>query len=254
MNLAVNARDAMPSGGELRMETRNVDVSSEYARLHHEVEPGRYVVLTVGDTGVGMDEETQARIFEPFFTTKEAGKGTGLGLATVYGIVHQLGGFVWVYSEPGGGTTFKLYFRRVSDTVDDTVDTEPIEAYDPLGTESVLVVEDDPSVREAVQQMLELHGYRVVAAEDPDAAEVLTMASSEAFDLLLTDVVMPIRSGKELADRLRVLNPRLKVVFMSGYTDHEVVHRGVLDEGVMFIEKPFSADMLARVIRRTLGE
>jgi CheY-like chemotaxis protein len=249
MNLAVNARDAMPSGGRLTLETANVDFDAAYVTAHPLAKPGRYVLLAVSDTGHGMDAQTQARVFEPFFTTKEVGKGTGLGLATVYGIVKQSGGSIWVYSEPSHGTSFKIYLPRVDEPVVPISDVVPeLEG----GSETVLLVEDLPAVRMVARQMLERHGYAVLEA--PDAATALRLAEMHVgpIQLLLTDVVMPDISGKSLANQLVQRLPHLKVLYMSGYTDDAIVRHGVLQEGIAYLQKPFTPAVLARKVRAVL--
>jgi len=251
VNLVVNARDAMPQGGNLTIETATVDLGEEYAGRHVDVLPGLYVMLAVSDTGTGMDEATQARIFDPFFTTKAKGKGTGLGLSTVYGIVKQSGGNLWVYSEPGHGTTFKVYLPQLA-TAPEKLEVKEAESALPGGSETILLVEDEDVVRGLAQKILEQSGYKVLAASRGDEAIRLGAESSEAIHLLLTDVVMPETSGKEVADRLRELLPGLRVVFMSGYTDEAIVHHGVLDSNVEFIEKPFTPNALARKVREAL--
>ena len=251
MNLTVNSRDAMPRGGQLTIETANADLDETYAREHAGASPGRYVMLAVSDTGVGMDAETQSHIFEPFFTTKEQSTGTGLGLATVYGIVKQSGGYVWVYSEPGGGATFKIYLPRVE---------EPVEA--PAlgaaarpaagGCETVLLAEDDPSVRAIVAEVLTLRGYRVLPVPDGQTALETARAEPGDIQLLVTDLIMPGMTGRELAEALARDRPHLRVLYMSGYTDDAVVRHGVLEEGMPYLQKPFTPQALASKVREVL--
>jgi len=251
LNLVVNARDAMPSGGRLTIETSNVELDNSYAAKHTSVEPGCYVMLTVTDTGCGMDAETQSRIFEPFFTTKEPGKGTGLGLATVYGVVKQSGGYIYVYSEVGHGTTFKIYLPRVMEEADKgTLHGEPDKL--PTGTETILFVEDEQSVRELVRDYLTGAGYKVLEAHDGIQALEVAAKHAGPIHLLISDVVMPHMSGRELAVRLVSKRPELKVLFISGYTDDTVVRHGVLEGDMAFLQKPFNLKSLAQRIREVL--
>ena len=251
MNLAVNARDAMPQGGKLTIETADVVLDDTYARKHLAVTPGPYVMLAVSDTGCGMDEATQARIFEPFFTTKPPGKGTGLGLATVYGIVKQSGGNIWMYSEPGKGTTFKVYLPRVDDMVAE-VKLSQAKDGDPRGAETVLVVEDEETIRSLVRGILEKHGYTVLEANGGVEGLAICQQHPHTIHLVLTDVVMPQLSGPELAGKLASLRPETKVLFMSGYTNKAIGQDGLLDKNTAFIEKPFTPQALARKVREVL--
>ncbi len=250
MNLVVNARDAMLDGGKLTIETANADLSDDYVRDHLSARPGRYVMLAVRDSGTGMDAETLTHIFEPFFSTKETGKGTGLGLATVYGIVKQSGGFVWVDSEPGNGATFNVYLPRV-DAVHAHLESVP--ALRPQrGHETVLLVEDAEAVRSVVRQILERWGYTIIEASTPQMALRMSAEHRGSIDLLLTDVVMPDMGGRRLAEELVSLRPDLKVLYMSGYTDDAIVRHLVLDGDVAFLPKPFSPDALVHAIRSVL--
>jgi two-component system cell cycle sensor histidine kinase/response regulator CckA len=253
LNLAVNSRDAMPQGGKMILETTNVELDETYAGKHFPLRPGRYVLLSLTDTGGGMDAETQSHIFEPFFTTKEKGKGTGLGLATVYGFVKQSGGYIWVYSEPGQGTTFKIHLPRVEDDVEDLGHaTTPKEQQ--RGSEVILVVEDEHAVRALIRDVLQPLGYKVLEA--PNGIEALALALAERhkepISLVLTDVVMPGMSGRELADRLMLLRPKTKVLFMSGYPDDAAFQHSVVPSGVPLLQKPFTSDALARKVREVL--
>ena len=251
LNLAINARDAMPGGGKLMIETANVELDQRYAGTHPGVKPGPYVMLAVSDTGTGMDAETLAHLSEPFFTTKPRNQGTGLGLATVYGIAQQSGGSVNVYSEVGEGTSFKVYLPRVDEqpALSDLREEAPA----PRGTETILLVEDSDSLREMVREVLEAAGYAVNEARTPAVAEAAVRRSGNAVDLLLTDVIMPGLAGPELAARLRASNPRARVLFMSGYTDEMIGTRaGGLDPELSFLPKPFTFETLLRKVREVL--
>jgi len=251
LNLVVNARDAMPDGGRLTIETSNVELDREYVAHHAVVEPGPYVMLTVSDTGTGMDEATQARIFEPFFTTKGQGRGTGLGLATVYGVVKQSGGYIWVYSEIDHGTTFKVYLPQVS-SESEKLPLEKIASGPAPGTETILFVEDEESVRELVGEYLQARGYQIIEASDGLQALDLAAKHQGAIQLLITDVVMPRLSGRELATRLAAKRPGLKVLYISGYTDDSIFRHGVLEGGMAFLQKPFNLKSIAQKVREVL--
>ena len=252
MNMVVNARDAMPKGGKLSIETSNVYLDETYAREHVSVVPGDYVMLAISDTGCGMDEETRLRIFEPFFTTKESGKGTGLGLSMVYGIVRQSGGNIWVYSEEGRGTTFKIYFPRVTAEAEEykrAAQTSDV----PKGSETILLVEDAEWVRTLARQVLETAGYRVLEAGSAETAiRLCEKINGGKIDLLLTDVVMPGMSGNDMSKVLLTKQPGMPVLYMSGYTDDAIVQHGVLEPGINFLQKPFSPGALASKVREVL--
>jgi PAS domain S-box-containing protein len=251
MNLVVNARDAMPNGGRLIIETANVDLDAAYARDHATVRPGRYVMLAVTDTGVGMDAETVAHIFEPFYTTKGGASGTGLGLATVYGIVKQSGGYIWVYSEPGQGSSFKVYLPRVDVPVEAPQKTKK-QTRARKGTETILLVEDEPAVRELTRMVLAAQGYSVVEALSPEDAERLGENYGTEIHLLLTDVVMPGVSGRELAKRITARHPKMRVLYMSGYTHNVIASGGMLESGIAFLQKPFTPAVLIDKVRDVL--
>lgn len=251
VNLAVNARDAMPTGGTLTIETADVELCEPQAHAQVVLPPGAYVLLAVSDSGTGMDGAVMAHLFEPFFTTKEKGRGTGLGLATVYGIVTQAGGYVAVYSEPGHGTTFRIYLPRVVDGGEEAVIGVDDDA-EYVGTETILFVEDDEAVRRLGHRVLTARGYQVLIARDGQEAMRIVQSHAQPIDLLLSDVVMPRMSGRELADSLRQRRPHARVLFLSGYTETAIEHRGVLATGSAFLQKPFTPKVLARRVRELL--
>jgi two-component system cell cycle sensor histidine kinase/response regulator CckA len=252
MNLAVNARDAMPKGGKLTLETANVTLDETYAEQHPGIKPGPHVMLAVSDTGTGMDQETQSHLFEPFFTTKEQGKGTGLGLSTVFGIVKQSEGSIWVYSELGKGTTFKVYLPRVDQAAPSS--TAGANAGRTLrGTETILLVEDSESVRKLVSAVLAQQGYTVLTADDGESALQLLRQHQGRLDLLMTDVVLPGLGGPEIAAQVIQARPGIKVLFCSGYTERGVIENGALPSGSAFLQKPFTPESLGRKIRDMLG-
>jgi PAS domain S-box-containing protein len=253
MNLAVNARDAMPRGGKLILETSTMDFDQGFARLHSPMTAGKYVLLAVSDTGLGMDQVTVQRIFEPFFTTKEVGKGTGLGLATVYGIVQQAGGYIWVYSEPGRGTTFKIYLPSAVEKIKSSLDVEPETMAPRHEGMAVLLVEDDEMFRSLTRQMLEEHGYRVLTAKDGKSALETVAADDGLIKLVLTDVVMRGVSGPEMVNKLKESHPGIRVVYMSGYTGELIADRDVLESGITLLEKPFTRASLLKAIDAALG-
>jgi two-component system, cell cycle sensor histidine kinase and response regulator CckA len=251
LNLVVNARDAMPGGGVLTIETANVLLDASHAAAHADAQPGPYAMLSVSDTGLGMDVATQRRIFEPFFTTKDKGKGTGLGLSTVYGIVRQSGGAIWVHSEPEKGSTFRVYFPKSDEAPSEThaeVDAPVMRR----GTETILLVEDEEQVRVLVHDILRHHGYRVFVARTPGEAIGIAGQHDGAIELLLTDVVMPQMSGHQLARILKPARAKMRVLYMSGYTDSTILRFGELDSGFAFLQKPITPDGLLRKVRETL--
>jgi two-component system, cell cycle sensor histidine kinase and response regulator CckA len=253
INLAVNSRDAMPEGGRLHISTANTFLSAEHGGRQLSASPGQYIMLAVSDTGVGMSREIQRRMFEPFFTTKGQGKGTGLGLATVYGIIKQSGGDVWIYSEPGKGTTFKVYFPRAGEGPALHLVAENTQM-SPRGTETILVVEDDPALRALSARVLEANGYTVLLARN--GIEALAIASGYAghIDMVATDVVMPKMNGRPLVEKLTETRQGMRVLFMSGYTDDEVMRRGVIDGHAAFLQKPFTPPQFARKVREVLDQ
>ncbi len=254
LNLAVNARDAMPQGGKLILETTNVDLDEAYARTHTGSRPGPHVRLAVSDTGHGMDAPTLARLFEPFFTTKPRGKGTGLGLATVYGIVKQSEGHIDVYSEPGRGSTFKIYLPRVDEKGAAPVETRPESGVSPGGTETILLVEDDEALRALIGEILGGYGYVVLQASGPEPGLRTAQSHPGAIHLLMTDVIMPQMNGRDLAARLHAVRPDTKVLYMSGYTDEAIGHHGVISPGTHFLQKPFAMKALLRKVRTVLED
>jgi len=251
MNLALNARDAMPHGGKLTLETANAQLDDSYASEHQPIASGNYVMLAVSDTGTGMSPEVQARIFEPFFTTKEVGKGTGLGLSTVYGIVKQSGGYIWVYSEPERGATFKIYFPRVDEIAETAgMDRRPSDAM--RGSETILLVEDDPQLRQLSSSVLAHCGYKMLVASGPDEGLVIGKENHRDIRLLITDVVMPGMNGRQFAEQVLKHSPKTRVLYISGYTNNAIVHYGVLDEGLWFLPKPFTLSALVAKVREVL--
>ena len=249
-NLATNARDAMPRGGRLTIETALCTLDEEYASLHPGVKPGEFVMIAITDSGQGMDAETRSRIFEPFFTTKEQGKGTGLGLSTVYGIVKQSGGDIWVYSEPNKGTVFKLYFPKAPDPADQAPDGVPELSY--AGAETILLVEDEPAVRELSARMLEQLGYKVLRAAGGAEAIAIATGFNGEIPLMLTDVVMPNMGGVELAAEIRRSRPDIGIVYASGYTENGVTDRADLEADADFLAKPFTREVLGKKLRESL--
>ena len=255
VNLVVNARDAMPQGGTISVETQNVELDETYTSEHAPVVAGRYVMLAVGDTGVGMSRDTREHAFDPFFTTKEAGKGTGLGLATVYGIVKQSGGYVWIYSEPGHGTTLKLYFPEVSSAAAfKSGEYKIVPKEHARGSETILLVEDEEAVRGLTSRILQKQGYRVIAAQHGREAMDIATKEEGHIDLVLTDIVMPGMNGRGLVERLAGIRPRIKSLYMSGYTDDDIVRRGFIEPSKSFLQKPFTSEALLQTVRKVLDE
>jgi two-component system cell cycle sensor histidine kinase/response regulator CckA len=252
MNLVVNSKDAMPGGGRILIQTSNITLDDSYRGEQTFIRPGNYVTLSVTDSGQGMDKETQSRIFEPFFTTKEKGKGTGLGLSTVYGIVKQSGGYVMVQSEIGSGTTFNIYLPRVEESAE-VHGAVPAPRIANGGTETILLVEDEESVRQLVRETLEAKGYHVLQAENGQVGLATAIAHQGTIDLMITDVVMPGMSGRELAEKLVNTRPKTKVLYLSGYTEDTIVSEGALESGNAFLQKPFTLQNLSRKVREVLG-
>ncbi len=253
MNLAVNARDAMPQGGKLTITLRNALLDESFARLRSEVRPGPYVMLSLTDTGCGMDKPTQSHIFEPFFTTKEFGKGTGLGLATVYGIVKQANGYIYVNSEPGHGSTFTIYLPHAEPEPDAQARERGTQAAPRAeATETILLVEDEKPVREITRKILTMRGYAVLEAGHGEEALQISARHTDPIHLLVTDVVMPRMGGRELASRVGALHPETKVLYMSGYTDDDVVRHGISHAEAGFLQKPFTTDALISKVRAVL--
>jgi two-component system, cell cycle sensor histidine kinase and response regulator CckA len=248
----VNAKDAMPSGGTLTLQTEKIVVDESHRCEPTFIRPGHYVILSVGDTGMGMDKETQSRVFEPFFTTKEKGKGTGLGLSTVYGIVKQSGGYVMVQSEVGRGSTFHIYLPRVEGVAEKH--TAPVALTASGGTETVLLVEDEESVRQLVRETLAAKGYRVMEAENGEAGVTAAAQHDGKIDLVITDVVMPGMGGRELVKQLAQSRPETKVLYLSGYTEDAIVSEGTIESGAAFLQKPFTLQNLSRKVREVLGQ
>jgi len=252
MNLVVNARDAMPTGGRLTIETANADLSEDEASRHGVVEAGPYVMLSVADTGGGMDQETLARAFEPFFTTKEAGQGTGLGLAMVYGIVKQSGGDIKVFTEPGRGTTFRIYLPRIDSDEETPRETAPFSLrLSGRGSETILVLEDETALRSLMRKVLAERGYTVLDTGDPEEAIRICAERGETIDLLVTDVIMPKLSGPQVVERVLAIHPDMKVLYTSGYTAKALIHHGV-GQSVSFLAKPFSPESLEAKVRQVL--
>jgi two-component system cell cycle sensor histidine kinase/response regulator CckA len=255
VNLAVNARDAMPNGGKVTIETAKVTLDWSYAQNHAEVAPGDYVLLAVSDTGTGMTSDIKDHIFEPFFTTKDVNKGTGLGLATCFGIVKQSEGHIWVYSEPEHGTTFKVYLPQIREEKTSSSSRQDENAGLPRGNETVLLVEDEQAVRELAARMLHQQGYHLLVADNGhEALRLVEERAEQNIDLVVTDVVMPQMGGKALTSRLKFIRPNIKVLYTSGYAENAIVHHGVLEPGINFLQKPFSPEKLVRKVREVLDK
>jgi two-component system, cell cycle sensor histidine kinase and response regulator CckA len=252
LNLAANARDAMPQGGIITMETAHVELDAEYIKSHKDASVGPWVMLAISDTGVGVDKETQTRIFEPFFTTKGLGRGTGLGLASVYGIIRQVGGLIYVYSEVGQGTTFKIYLPQVLEPREEAKEAHPVRPGAQAGSETILLVEDSTELRDLTREFLELFGYSVLEAENSGVGISKAMGYRGTIHLLITDVVLPGQSGPQLAAALAKTRPEMRVLYVSGYTENAIVHHGLLDPGITFLQKPYSRDGLIRKVREVL--
>jgi two-component system, cell cycle sensor histidine kinase and response regulator CckA len=252
MNLVVNAKDAMPNGGRLTIQTQSIELDESHRRGQTFIRPGIYVMLSVSDTGMGMDKETQSRIFEPFFTTKEKGKGTGLGLSTVYGIVKQSGGYVMVQSEEGRGSTFHIYLPRVEESTTEN-HIAPVASAAAGGTETILLVEDEESVRHLVRDTLVAKGYRVIEAENGEAGLAAAANHAGKIDLVITDVVMPGLGGRELVQQLGKTRPETRVLYLSGYTEDAIISEGSIESGTAFLQKPFTLQNLSKKVREVLG-
>jgi CheY-like chemotaxis protein len=252
INLAVNARDAMPGGGTLTITTDNAELFEEHGERHLGAAPGKYIMIAVTDSGTGMTKEVQQRLFEPFYTTKGVGKGTGLGLATVHGIVKQLGGDIYVYSELEHGTTFKVFFPRLTKLTDVVIATQEHRAVTPRGSETILLAEDDEALRALGARVLGSLGYRVLVARTGKEALQIVADYTGSIDLIATDVVMPEMNGSQLVEKVLEARPDIRVLFMSGYTDDEVMRRGVIDGQTAFLQKPFTPDLLAFKVREVL--
>jgi CheY-like chemotaxis protein len=253
MNLAVNARDAMPEGGKIVIETANIHLDETYSQIHEVIKPGPYVMLSVSDTGVGMDQATLSRVFEPFFTTKEPSRGTGLGLSTVYGIVKQSNGYIWVYSEPFRGTAVKIYFPSVDQPAESLVPSRTNVSL-PAGIETILLVEDDEALRKVTTSLLQMSGYKVLEANNAASATELSHRHEGEIALLLTDVIMPGKSGPDLALDVKRDRPDISILYASGYTGDIIAHQGVLDPGIKLLSKPFSKETLLNTVRTVLDE